>query len=343
MSAVLLPLGFFAAAVCIVLVGFGRAASARFAAALVAFELLLAGLTYNPFVKPELVAPKFEFLKAIPRDGQPERVLGVDTPGAGDLVASKGDFLVPNTATLYGLEDVRGDESLRAARYLAYVRRIVPRGTSLLASVHIPVFDSPLLDALNTRFVMSAVPLDGAHLQEIFGDRRAWVYRNSRAVPRAHLVGRWWSARSLTSALNLMSSRADFIPRRVAVVEAEADSLPEESGELPSARATVLTYGPSRVVIETESDRKALLVLADTFYPGWKARVDDQAARILIANGTLRGIFLEAGTHRVVFSYRPATFTAGAAVSLASVACCLLLLLTGLFRRSRRGQPTDSL
>ena len=79
-------------------------------------------------------------------------------------------------------------------------------------------------------------------------------------------------------------------------------------------------YDPLRVEIEAELSGPGLVVLADQFYPGWQLDVvtEGQGTRrvpIVRTGGVMRGAWLEAGRHRLVYRYRPAGFFWGAAVS----------------------------
>ena len=42
--------------------------------------------------------------------------------------------------------------------------------------------------------------------------------------------------------------------------------------------------------LRAELRRPAVVVIADTFYPGWEARIDGEEASILVANGTWKGV-----------------------------------------------------
>lgn len=76
---------------------------------------------------------------------------------------------------------------------------------------------------------------------------------------------------------------------------------------------------PERVVAEVTASYAGILVLTDLDYPGWIAEEDGRRLPILRADGFFRAVALTAGTHRVVFRYRPLSFFAGAGVSLAAL------------------------
>ena len=57
---------------------------------------------------------------------------------------------------------------------------------------------------------------------------------------------------------------------------------------------------------------RGLLMLSETFYPGWRATVNGQPARILEVDGVLRGILVDAGDSHVTLQYRPWSVLVGA-------------------------------
>ena len=73
----------------------------------------------------------------------------------------------------------------------------------------------------------------------------------------------------------------------------------------------------------------ALLVLSDSFFPGWEALVDGTRAPIVCADYAFRGVALAAGEHRVEFRYRPRSFRAGVALAAGG----LVLALGAALRR----------
>jgi uncharacterized membrane protein YfhO len=78
-----------------------------------------------------------------------------------------------------------------------------------------------------------------------------------------------------------------------------------------------------------------MLVLADTWFPGWKATVDGQDAAVERVDYLLRGVRLGPGEHTVEFSYEPLSWTIGWIVSSLSLPCLALATVVGLRRRRR--------
>lgn len=288
-------------------------------------ELMLGALNYNPYVNSSLVAPKWPFLSAITRPACDSRILGLDPPQPSELAEIKGDCLVPNTAMLYGLADVRGDESLRLRRYQNYILRIVGFDADILASIHIPYANSPLVDAMNIRYVISPARVSIAGLREVYDDGKTFVYENEQILPRAYLVGACDLATSSTDALNEMFNDAGFDLSGKVVLEPGGVDVGVFAETFPGGEAVITDYQPNRVVVRTECASRAVLVLADAFYPGWTARVDGVETAVMPANGTFRGVVIPAGDHEVEFRYLPKSFLAGAVVSLASAAVVLAL------------------
>src|SRR5262249_31200802 len=78
-------------------------------------------------------------------------------------------------------------------------------------------------------------------------------------------------------------------------------------------------------------------VLADTFDPGWSATDNGRPAPIRPAYVAFRAVYLAAGHHTVVFSYRPAGFVLGLALS--GCGLVLRLVLSFLPRRPAAFMP----
>jgi uncharacterized membrane protein YfhO len=115
------------------------------------------------------------------------------------------------------------------------------------------------------------------------------------------------------------------------------EDLPAPAGEA-AGTATITEYTPDVVRIATEGDG-GVLVLTDTWAPGWQAEVDGEPATIHRVDGAFRGVALEPGAHEVVFRYVPAFTYAGFAVLLLGLAGTALAVV--LLRRRERGSAGE--
>jgi len=113
-----------------------------------------------------------------------------------------------------------------------------------------------------------------------------------------------------------------FYARAAAAAE-EAHAAVTDPAFRPGEEAVVEAPLPVLAPPAAEVTAPALLVLTDTFFPGWEARVDGTPAPILRADYAFRGVALGAGEHRIVFRYRPWSFYTGVALAAGALALAL--------------------
>jgi hypothetical protein len=112
---------------------------------------------------------------------------------------------------------------------------------------------------------------------------------------------------------------------REVLLDRRPDPDPSGPEALPLLVARLSEDRPEEVVAELTASNPGLLVVTDLHYPGWVAEEAGQRLPILKADGWFRAVALPAGTHRVVFRYRPISFYAGAALSAAALLTILWL------------------
>ncbi|HYX42600.1 MAG TPA: YfhO family protein, partial [Pyrinomonadaceae bacterium] len=155
------------------------------------------------------------------------------------------------------------------------------------------------------------------------------VLHNRRALPRAWLVT---SAEAVDGEEALRRIRGasthEFDPRRTVLLEVKPSELPQlpgASAQDTNLQARIVSYEPTRLLIETDAPTPTVLVVSEIFYPGWKATVDKQPVPISLADYLLRGVALPAGAHTIEMRY-----TAPAARNGALISALTLLLLCAL-------------
>jgi hypothetical protein len=114
----------------------------------------------------------------------------------------------------------------------------------------------------------------------------------------------------------------------------------------PAESCRITHYSPQRVVAEAQLDQPGLLILGDSWYPGWKAVVTSADGQrevpIYRTDRVLRGVWLPAGKHRIEYRFRSPTFRLGAIISALSWAILTAALMTGLLLHRRRSRSTNS-
>jgi hypothetical protein len=187
---------------------------------------------------------------------------------------------------------------------------------------------------LNVRYVISSrdpPPLPADVARERFRDGAVRIYEMADWLPRAYLVHRAEIIADEGAILRRVTS-PEFRPRETVVLEAAGV---RTANAPPTGDAvTVVRYGTTRVELQAESAADGMLVLADTYYPGWRAFVDGVEMPVYRADWALRAVAVPAGRHRVEFSYVPTGFGAGLAASAAGLMMTASLLLIGWGRRS---------
>lgn len=173
-------------------------------------------------------------------------------------------------------------------------------------------------------------------------DLRYHVREVPRALPRAWLVHR---TELVTTTRQREARLRSFDPGRLALVEKRGAQLTpatqltmvKEVDHTP-ARVTSRSKGGAQMKVTVDAPRAGLLVIAESWYPGWKARVNGREATVHRVNHGLMGVKVGAGKQRVALTFSPASLTWGTVLSLAALLAILLLGLWAQFFRklSRR-------
>jgi len=228
------------------------------------------------------------------------------------------ETLLPNTAMIERVPSANNFDSLLLNRYDELIKLVdkLPASDALRVA-----------GLMNARYIVS--PRDLA-LPVVHRGNEVTIYRNDAATGRAWIVPQ---ARVVSDSLAALADPS-FDPRQV--VQISNIKYQISSGELTTT-ATVqsLQDSPNAVTIRAASESGGFLVLADTFYPDWRATLDGQLVEILRANHAFRAVAFPPGEHTVVFQYTPLSFQVGAAISLLTlVAVVGALIVLSLRRRA---------
>lgn len=265
-------------------------------------------------------APRVPLLEHLPSAEEPYRVAAV------------GAALLPNSAALWGLEDVRGDAALTLRR-LVDTRRLLGADGNF-SRLLLDSLDSRFLDFLNVRFALA--PAAGklpAGWHEVAREGGTRLLENRRVLARAHLpptvrIGsdpRRLGAELLTATR--FGQRA-WIEPRAPGAPAEPRTAVNGRGELRLRRAG-LGYR-----IAAELSAPSWITVSVPAWRGWRATIGGRELPLGFANHAFLGIEVPAGASEIELRYRPRSFEIGLAVSAASLVALAALLAWGARRRS---------
>ena len=176
---------------------------------------------------------------------------------------------------------------------------------------------------------------------------RADVFENLRVLPRCWMTDTCLVLPPEQVLSTIKTSRlpdgTEFAPGSVALVEepvaemaaarasGHGQTSTQPNSSQTQAKAAIVTLDAERVVVKTDCRKEQFLILSDTYYPGWKATVDEKEVPIHRSDYVLRGVFVPAGSHIVTFIDRPAPLLIGASLAaLAGLALLLIALFAGL-------------
>lgn len=264
---------------------------------LLALDLNLAWAGFNPSVDPKLLTVAPDALTFLQKDHSLWRMTTYDPSGLKPLNA--------NAAWLYNLQDIRGYDSIIPKQYVNYMQLIEPQNElqyNRIAPLSMPAsLESPLLDLLGVKYVMTPVSttIESAGYTQVFTGDGVNIYRNENAMPRAFTL-------PATSALlthNFAESVQSNDPRQYVMIDASC-GITDTGCIVPHAAsyspANITVYKNNEVWIDAQVTQTSWLILADSYYPGWKVYIrplggsdkDEREAQIGLVNGNFRAVKL---------------------------------------------------
>ena len=172
----------------------------------------------------------------------------------------------------------------------------------------LPSYRSTLEDLFGVRFIALGVPIEKiepglkpGELPLVGRTRDAYIYENSRALPRVMLATQWRKADF--QDMIRRGGWPDVDPRRTVLLEREPPGAPAATASGGTAR--ILRYGNADIEVEADAPAGGFLVLNDVWHPWWRASVDGQPREILKANVLFRAVVVPPGRHVVRFTFHP--------------------------------------
>lgn len=320
------------------------------ALAIQGWQLVAFAWEINPIQpnRPEWLFPETPLTRAVLDAQGDSRVMSLRTHVPGD--AWSPPILFARTPLVYGIRSAGGYDSL-LPRSSMVLWLTVDRGGRIPSPSTLPVLDYrsdlfhdqvpiELLRKLSVRVLVGlpgVVPttpngrdlLADGSLSLLYDGPDGRVFEDRKALPRAYLTPATIAMPDRAAVLRRFVDPS-FDPRAAAIVVGDlptdqAESLGITRGtssELTGATATIVGDRFTQVEIDATSPRAAVLVLNDSWAPGWRVSVNGERSQVVQVNYDERGVVVPAGSSHVVFQYRPGALplwigaSGGTAVSL---------------------------
>ncbi|MBX3411185.1 MAG: hypothetical protein KF708_00600 [Pirellulales bacterium] len=256
------------------------------------------------------------------------------TPNLEQYVASQArearfmDEVNPNEAMSIGGQNVIGHDPAVSRRYAEVFAFAARRPVDELTH-YMEYHPQPAIP--------SAYRLARSHFLVVAGTQSGelmyYTLPMQNPLERLVLVADYVVLTARNDVLQAMS-QADFEPTQTVILEREPFSAGEQRmspGSQPIGMARVVDESTDHVTIEAHLQRPAILLITDSYDPGWKVRALPDSAQpryeLMPADWAFQAIPLQAGQHRFRLEYAPVSLKYGGAVtSLASVGWMALAL-----------------
>jgi len=292
-------------------------------------DLLTAGWRVNSYAPREWLSytpPSVEKVRRFLNDGKFYRFEGalfVSTPALIDTLdwhSIRSENLGRFTGVYYRLPTLRpgsfsGLEDYRWVRWLMAIQAVSRWDLRI-----------PMLSVTGVTVFVTPEVVRHPGVERILETRRlfhVYGYYNQQAVPRVYFVTDWKSVASEENALTIIT-RPDFDPHRTVVVLGPGRPPPGNPTCPTPPEVHVRSRVFDRYQVEVSTPCEGYLVLAETFYSGWRVRVDGRPRPLLRANYVYSAVFLEAGRHRVEFWFWPRLLVPGCLGTLLTATALLV-------------------
>jgi uncharacterized membrane protein YfhO len=187
---------------------------------------------------------------------------------------------------------------------------------------------------LNAKYIIvpGNLQAEGLIPLEVNQGQKTILFKNENALPRAFFVKSVKKFDDEKDVARFMNS-PEFEPAEFALTTEDIDT---NTVYDVSATVRITEYTPNRISLQVENNGKAFMVLSEAYYPkGWTATIDSKFTHIYQVNHVLRGLEVSAGTHEIVFEFRPKSYTRAVVISSVFTYLMWILIIGNLVYANR--------
>ena len=227
--------------------------------------------------------------------------------------ASKEPPILPaNCSDVYKTNDLQGYESCTSRSMSVFYKR----------HIHPDSLDLRLLGLANVKYIVTGNRnISSSNARKIFTADGLSIYENVLAKPRAYFAYRSNVVESdSTAALNLLLPDFDG---SIALFTKHDMPSQDLTGTESKNSIRFVRSDNEELLIQTQTDKRGVFILTDTYYPGWKCYVNNHEKPIYRVNNCMRGVIVDEGISSIHFRFEPGVFSIGASISVVAVLLCV--------------------
>ncbi|MFH0863548.1 MAG: YfhO family protein [Candidatus Gottesmanbacteria bacterium] len=183
---------------------------------------------------------------------------------------------------------------------------------------------------------------DGQPTTKIVPTSDIYLYENKGAYPRVNFVSKTQIINNQNNILETILN-PEFNPTEEVIIEDSSKQIADGSQLIAdsskrgvidnNSTAKIIRDNENELEIEVKTDKSGFLVLADTYYPGWQATIDNQPTKIYRANYNFRAISVSPGRHTIIFSFKPTYWQIGLIISAVFLGLSISGIIFSLWKR----------
>lgn len=285
-------------------------------------ELFKFGWKFNTFSEVKFLFPETPVTNFL-ESKKEERIVGIETIPA--------NMWIP-----YGLSSAGGFDAVYPKNIATYIAVLnssdINSSSTRYGLLENP--DSQLFDLTSSKYLVvlkkkgDKVAKEGDiresfksnKYKKVFEDGSVVVLENVKSVPRAYAVKKTIYAKGRDILKMLLDKNVDI--DNTAILESKNLEIRGE-GIRTTLELSEISSGHFQV--RGKIPRDSVVVLTNTFYPGWKAYLNGKTQDIYPINYTFMGIKINKNTDQIDLLYDPKSLKIGTTISLVSILIALLI------------------
>lgn len=256
------------------------------------FDLNRFANKYTVFSEKNFLFPQTKTISFLQQQKGLFRIMTTDEP-----------VLPPNFSVMFGIQSLDGYDPLYLKRYAELIAAFErnepntkePFGFNKIVSPH--NINSKLLDFLGVKYVLSRIDIRSEKLQKVFEEGKTRVYKNPFAFEKVFFVDNVICLQNKEEVIKemLLSNL-----HTKAFVENNNNCLGFKQ-DYSLGNANISYYSENKIIIKTQNSKEGFLVLVDSFYPTWHAKINNNQTKIYLTDFNFRGIIVPKGENTIEF------------------------------------------